>query len=110
MQTLFCFQKKETHLNNEITMNVGHAAKLAQLALAPDEIKRLGGELPRIMAAVRAQLQTVDVAGAAPMAHGGNASRGWRGDVPGPMPGRAEFLQQAPERLGDEFKMPRIVE
>ena len=97
-------------MNNEMTMNVGRAANLARLVLAPDEIERLGDELPRTMAALRAQLQTVDVAGAAPMVHGGNTMRGWREDVPGPMLDRGEVLQQAPERLGEEFKMPRIVE
>jgi aspartyl/glutamyl-tRNA(Asn/Gln) amidotransferase C subunit len=110
MEALFCFQKKETHLNNDIPMNVEHAAKLAQLALSPDEKNRLGEELPRIMAGLRAQLQTVDAAAAEPMIYGGNAAGGWRPDVPGPMLDRAEALQQAPEKLGDEFKMPRIVE
>ena len=120
-------------MDNEITLNVERAANLARLVLTPGEKARLEDELPRTMAGLRARLRAVDVSGAEPMIYGGNTMRGWRGDLrcvqvifdflgkadatrawredaPGSMLDRAEALQQAPERLGDEFKMPRIVE
>ena len=97
-------------MSKEIMINVENAAKLAQFTLTPQEKSRLEQELPRMMEGIRLALHAVNVANVEPMVYGGNAGGGWRPDTPGAMLDREEALRQAPERLGEEFKVPRIVE
>ena len=100
-------------MDKELTINVGYVAELAQLRLTPEEESRLDGELKQMVAYFR-NLQKVDVAGVEPMIYGGAQGTArpalFRVDAQKPSLDREAVLQQAPERLGDEFKVPRIVE
>jgi len=96
-------------MDKELTINVGYVAELAQLRLTPEEESRLDGELKQMVAYFR-NLQKVDVAGVEPMIYGGALKGVGRADAQKPSLDREAVLQQAPERLGDEFKVPRIVE
>ena len=96
-------------MDKELTINTGYVAELAQLKLTPEEESRLNGEL-REMVAWLGKLQEVDVAGVEPMIYGGAPKGVFREDAQKPSLDREAVLQQAPERLGDEFKVPRIVE
>ena len=96
-------------MNNELTINAGHMADLAQIKLAPAEASRLDSEL-RQMVAYLQRLREVDVAGVEPRVHGRRPENAFRVDAQKPSLDREAVLQQAPERLGDEFKVPRIVE
>ena len=97
-------------MNKELTINVGYVGELAQLKLTPEEATRLDGEL-REMVAYLGKLRDVDVTGVEPMIYGrGTTASMLREDVRKPSLDREQALQLAPERLGDEFKVPRIVE
>ena len=96
-------------MDNDKTINARHVAELAQLRLAPEEETRLDGELRQMVAHFQ-KLRTVDVAGVEPMIHGRPPTSAYREDAQKPSLDREAVLQQAPERLGDEFKVPRIVE
>jgi aspartyl-tRNA(Asn)/glutamyl-tRNA(Gln) amidotransferase subunit C len=102
--------KKGKFVNTDITINVEHAAKLAQLELTPDETARLDGELRRMVEYCRQKLQAVDVSNVEPTIYGCCGSTALRPDTPQPMLDREDVLQQAPSRLDDEFKVPKIVE
>ena len=97
-------------MDKEKTINVGRAAKLAQLELSPDETERLDGELRRVVEYCRKKLQAVDVADVEPTIYGFVGAPVLRADTRQPSLDREAVLQQAPERIGDEFKMPKIVE
>jgi len=99
-------------MKNEMTFDVERTAGLAQLALTPDEASRLDGELRQTLAWLVETLRAVDVEGVEPTVYGVAEfpANTLREDVPQPTLDREAVLQQAPERLGDEFKMPRIVE
>lgn len=90
-------------------INVGYVAHLARLSLAPEEEARLGEELRQVVAYFE-KLQEVDVAGIEPTIHGQNVHNVFRQDVRRPSLDREQVLELAPERLGDEFRMPRVVE
>ncbi len=92
-----------------MTIDVGYVAHLARLSLTPEEEARLGGELKQVVAYFK-KLQEVDVAGIEPTIHGQKVHNVFRADVRKPSLDRERVLEQAPDRLGDEFKMPRIVE
>ena len=104
-------------MDKKITIDVKHVAGLAALALTPGEEAQLGGELRETMAWLGEKLQAVDVEGVEPTIHGvafrgaqGLPTPPWRPDTPQPSLDREAVFAQAPDRLNDEFKMPRIVE
>ena len=97
-------------MNKELTIDVGYVGELAQLKLTPEEATRLNGELREVVAYL-GKLRNVDVTGVEPTIYGrGVAASMLRDDVRKPSLDREAALQLAPERLGDEFKVPRIVE
>ena len=90
---------------------VKRVANLARLRLEPEESSRLQGEINAILGWIE-QLQAVDTTGVEPMAGGnpGGASLPWRADevTDG---GRAEaVLANAPDRVGDWYAVPKVVE
>ena len=97
-------------MDKEKTIDVGRAAKLAQLELSPDETEKLDAELRRVVEYCRKKLQAVDVADVEPTIYGFAGAPVLRPDTRTPSLDREAVLQQAPERIGDEFKMPKIVE
>ena len=97
-------------MNANKTINVEHAAKLAQLELTPSETAQLDGELRRVVEYCRNKLQAVDVVDVEPTIYGFVGAPVLRPDTRTPSLDREAVLQQAPERIGDEFKMPKIVE
>ena len=97
-------------MDKEKLIDVKTVAKMAQLALAPDETERLDAELRRVVEYCRQKLQAVDVADVEPTIYGFAGAPVLRPDTRQPSLDREAVLQQAPERIGDEFKMPKIVE
>lgn len=88
---------------------VRRVASLARIHLEEEEIARLQGELNGILAWVE-QLQAVDTTGVEPMAGGGATALRMRDDVvtDGGIPGKV--LANAPDRAGDYFAVPKVVE
>jgi aspartyl-tRNA(Asn)/glutamyl-tRNA(Gln) amidotransferase subunit C len=88
---------------------VEHVAKLARLQLSPEEVDRFSKQLGAILDYV-AQLEKVDVKGLEPLAHAVDTSTVMREDEPKPCLPKAEALKNAPEKTGDFFVVPKVVE
>ncbi|MFT2093848.1 Asp-tRNA(Asn)/Glu-tRNA(Gln) amidotransferase subunit GatC [Acidiphilium multivorum] len=95
-------------------MSLDHAtvrriAKLARIRLDEEAVPRLAGELNAILGYVE-QLAEVDVEGVAPLSGGAQMALRMREDevTDGQYPDRV--LANAPERIGDFFAVPKVVE
>ncbi|OGL08266.1 MAG: asparaginyl/glutamyl-tRNA amidotransferase subunit C [Candidatus Rokubacteria bacterium RIFCSPLOWO2_02_FULL_73_56] len=89
--------------------DVAHVARLARLALEPDELERMRAQLDGILAYID-QLRAVDVAGVEPTSHAVPLVNVMREDaVVAPFPQEA-MLANAPDRVGELFRVPRIIE
>lgn len=87
---------------------VAHLANLARIALSPDEIEKLTGELGIILESIAAvsEVATPDVPATS---HPIPLSNVFRPDVPGKTLTVEEALSGAPEREGDRFKVSAIL-
>jgi aspartyl-tRNA(Asn)/glutamyl-tRNA(Gln) amidotransferase subunit C len=90
------------------TIDVRYVAQLARLALTDEEVDRFGAQLGDLLAHVNAlaELDTDAVPATAQVVESRNV---WREDVPVPGLDRATVLEQAPQRQGDFFRVPRII-
>ncbi len=88
---------------------VTSVAKLSRLRIDPAEEPRLIEELGSILSYVE-QLQSLDVSGIEPTSQvGGETQTPLREDRVQPCDVREEALEQAPDRDGDYFRVPRVV-
>ena len=90
---------------------VRHVARLARLALSPEEEDRFAAQLAHVLEYIE-RLQGVDVSGVEPLSFAGDANAGLplRADEPAPCLPRDLVLSQAPEHDGEAFLVPRIIE
>jgi aspartyl-tRNA(Asn)/glutamyl-tRNA(Gln) amidotransferase subunit C len=88
---------------------VEHVARLARLDLAPEEKERMRRELDAILGYID-MLRALDVEGVAPTSHAVPMTSVMRDDAPGASFPLADMLANAPERHGDLFRVPRIIE
>ena len=88
--------------------DVAHLARLARLALPPDELARVAADLRSILAYV-AQLEAIDVSDVPPMVHPLPFSAPLRADVAAPPLERATALAGAPEHDDEAFIVPRVL-
>jgi aspartyl-tRNA(Asn)/glutamyl-tRNA(Gln) amidotransferase subunit C len=89
--------------------DVEHVARLARLELSTAEKERMGRELDGILAYID-KLRSVDTSGVEPTSHAVPITNVMRDDVPRPSLSGAETLANAPDRHGDLFRVPRILE
>ena len=89
--------------------NVLHVARLARLALSDAEVERMREQLNAILAHIDA-LTAVDTAGVEPTSHAVPQFNVMRDDEPLPSFPRDEMLANAPDRAGELFRVPRIIE
>jgi aspartyl-tRNA(Asn)/glutamyl-tRNA(Gln) amidotransferase subunit C len=95
-----------------VEIDVEHVARLARLDLTDEERERLRAQLAAILehAAKVGEVATGDVPPPASAIPRANVFRPDEPDVPvGSIP-RDDALRNAPERDGDRFRVPRIVE
>ena len=92
-----------------VEIDIDHVAKLARLELTDDEKERLRAQLGAILehAAAVGEVAADDVA---PTARAIARANVFREDEAEPSLPVEEVLRNAPEREGDRFKVPRIVE
>jgi aspartyl-tRNA(Asn)/glutamyl-tRNA(Gln) amidotransferase subunit C len=84
-------------------------AALARLRLDPAEEPRMVKELAAILTYVE-QLQSLDLSGIEPTSQvSAGAAPALRPDEERPCRVREEALEQAPDREGDYFRVPRVV-
>jgi aspartyl-tRNA(Asn)/glutamyl-tRNA(Gln) amidotransferase subunit C len=91
------------------TEEVRHVARLARLALSEGELETLGGQLGQILDYVK-QLDRLDTAGVLPTSHAVETGTPFREDVAVRFPDKEALLANAPDREGDAFRVPRIIE
>ena len=84
-------------------------ARLAHLDLSPDEIRRMTGELERILVYVK-QLQELDLEGVPPTAHGELRAMPLRDDTPKESLPSELALFEAPDVKEDGFAVPAFVD
>jgi len=82
-----------------------HVARLARLALTDDEVERLGDELNAILEAV-GKVSELDLDEVEPTSHPLALVNVWDEDEPRPSLPLEEALANAPERVGDFFRVP----
>jgi aspartyl-tRNA(Asn)/glutamyl-tRNA(Gln) amidotransferase subunit C len=89
--------------------DVQHVARLARLELSGVELERMRVELNNILAFMD-KLRSLDTSGIEPTSHAVPLRNVMREDEPHPSFPRDEMLANAPERAGDFFRVPRIIE
>jgi aspartyl-tRNA(Asn)/glutamyl-tRNA(Gln) amidotransferase subunit C len=89
--------------------DVEHVARLARLALTPDELERMRTQLNAILVHIDA-LQAVDTDDVEPTSHAVPVVNVMRDDEPRPPFPLEDMLRNAPDRAGQFFRVPRIIE
>ena len=86
-----------------------HVARLARLALSPGEADKLGDQLGNILGYIK-QLDRLDTRDVVPTSHAVEMGTPFRDDVVRPFGDKEALLANAPDREGDFFRVPRIIE
>ncbi|HSB42424.1 MAG TPA: Asp-tRNA(Asn)/Glu-tRNA(Gln) amidotransferase subunit GatC [Methylomirabilota bacterium] len=89
--------------------DVEHVARLARLELSAAEKERMGRELDGILTYID-KLRALDTAGVEPTSHAVPVTNVTRDDVPSQSLAQADALANAPDRQGDLFRVPKIIE
>jgi aspartyl-tRNA(Asn)/glutamyl-tRNA(Gln) amidotransferase subunit C len=89
--------------------DVEHVARLSRLALTGTEKERMQRELDGILSYID-KLRALDTEGVPPTSHAVPMTNVMRDDEPRPSLPRDEMLANAPDRSGELFRVPRIIE
>ena len=89
--------------------DVEHVARLARLHLTDDELERMRVQLDAILAYID-KLKALDVEGVEPTSHAVPLVNVMRPDAVIESLPQAEALANAPDRAGEFFRVPRIIE
>ena len=89
--------------------DVEHVARLARLALTDGELERMREQLNGILAYIE-KLNELDTSDVEPTSHAVPLVNVMRDDEAGPCLPREEALANAPDRAGEFFRVPRIIE
>jgi len=95
--------------NRGTSVDVAHVARLARVALTPEEIARFQRQLEDVLAYV-GQIAALDVEGVEPTAHAVPVRNVFREDRPADGLARDEALANAPRARDGLFVVPKIVE
>jgi aspartyl-tRNA(Asn)/glutamyl-tRNA(Gln) amidotransferase subunit C len=89
--------------------DVQHVARLARLHLSDEELERMREQLDAILAYID-KLAELDVEGVEPTAHAVPLVNVMRDDAVAPCLPQEASLANAPDRAGEFFRVPRIIE
>ena len=89
--------------------DVEHVARLARLALTSEELERMRTQLNAILVHIDA-LKAVDTDGIEPTSYAVPLVNVMRDDEPQPPFPAEAMLGNAPDRSGEFFRVPRIIE
>jgi aspartyl-tRNA(Asn)/glutamyl-tRNA(Gln) amidotransferase subunit C len=89
--------------------DVEHVARLARLELSEADKERMRQELDSILSYID-KLRALDTEGVEPTAHAIPMTNVMRDDMPRPSLPQEDMLANAPERSGEFFRVPRIIE
>ena len=90
-------------------LNIDHVAKLARLALTPEEKTTFAAQLGSVLHHIE-QLGKVDVTGVEPSAHAFSVHNVWQDDVARPGLPVADALRNAPAQRENMIVVPKVVE
>lgn len=90
-------------------IDAAYVANLARLRLTDEELKRMGRQLEDILEYV-SRLNEVDTSGTEPTSHVLPMKNVEREDAVGPSLPEDEALKNAPQRQGNFFKVPKVIE
>jgi aspartyl-tRNA(Asn)/glutamyl-tRNA(Gln) amidotransferase subunit C len=90
-------------------LDIDHVARLARLALTPDEKARFAAQLGDVLDYM-SQLVEVDVSGIEPTAHAFPVTNVWDEDVARPGLPVEAALRNAPAQRDHMFVVPKVVE
>jgi aspartyl-tRNA(Asn)/glutamyl-tRNA(Gln) amidotransferase subunit C len=88
---------------------VFHVARLARLALSEAEVDRLRDQLGNLLDYIR-QLDTLDTRNVVPTSHAVEMGTPFRDDSVHAFGDKEAILANAPDRVDDFFRVPRIIE
>ena len=89
--------------------DVEHVARLARLTLSESERAKMREQLSAILQYID-KLKAIDVTGVEPTSHAVPLLNVLRADEPAPCLPQSEALANAPDRVGELFRVPRIIE
>lgn len=90
-------------------LNIDHVAKLARLALTPEEKAKFSQQLGDVLTHIE-QLAKVDVTGVDPTAHAFPVHNVWQDDVAQPGLPVEKALMNAPAQRDNMVVVPKVVE
>ena len=90
-------------------LDIDHVAKLARLALTPEEKATFAQQLGDVLHHIE-QLAKVDVSGVEPSAHAFAVHNVWQDDVARPGLPVEQALRNAPARRDNMIAVPKVVE
>ncbi len=88
---------------------VEHVARLARLELSSADKERMRRELDSILSYID-KLRALDTAGVEPTSHAVPMTNVMREDTPQPSFPQSDMLANAPDRSGEFFRVPKIIE
>ncbi len=91
------------------SIDVAYIAKLAKLALTPEETARFSEDLNQVLSYV-AQLEQWDTTEVEPMYHPLPVFDAVREDIPGTSLSNSEAVANAPAEEDGQFRVPKVVE
>jgi aspartyl-tRNA(Asn)/glutamyl-tRNA(Gln) amidotransferase subunit C len=96
-------------MSSPTNLNIDHVAKLARLALTPEEKSTFAEQLGNVLHHIE-QLSKVDVSGVEPTAHAFAVSNVWQEDVARPGLPVDQALRNAPAQRDHMIVVPKVVE
>jgi aspartyl-tRNA(Asn)/glutamyl-tRNA(Gln) amidotransferase subunit C len=98
-----------TAMSQPADLNIDHVAKLARLALTPEEKAKFAQQLGDVLHHIE-QLKKVDVTGVEPTAHAAPVFNVWADDVARPGLPVELALKNAPAQRDHMVVVPKVVE
>ena len=89
--------------------DVEHVARLARLELGPEDKERMRRELDSILSYID-KLRALDTEGVEPTSHAVPVTNVMRDDLARASFPQPDMLANAPDRSGDFFRVPKIIE
>jgi aspartyl-tRNA(Asn)/glutamyl-tRNA(Gln) amidotransferase subunit C len=96
-------------MSSRSELNIDHVAKLARLALTPEEKAKFAEQLGQVLQHIE-ELKKVDVSGVEPTAHAFAVSNVWQDDVPRESLPVDQALRNAPAQRDNMVAVPKVVE
>lgn len=89
--------------------DVEHVAKLARVAISPEDKVKYQGQLAKILGYI-SQLKAINTDGIPATAHPFDVSNVWREDVAKPFEDLTALLKNAPEKEETYIKVKKVIE